>query len=136
MSGEVVIKAKHGESGEDVILNLDFGETLEASIEDLSADVVHSLFIIGAKTQARNKLRNAITGEAPMSAEAALSMMAEYKPTIAGARTPKDPVQAAMAAYAGFSIDEKAAFIKLLQNQAAARPIEDLFDTEPAEPTE
>ena len=41
-----------------------------------------------------------------------------------------------MAAYAGFSIDEKAAFIKLLQNQAAARPIEDLFDTKPAEPTE
>jgi len=92
MSEPVTVTVTHGETKEKVIFGIDLKGSLNEAVETFGEAVVFSLFCVGARIQARNKLASMVTGNNPIDAETALERMAEHRPFVASSRADKDPV--------------------------------------------
>lgn len=117
LTGDVSVSVK-AQDGTVVTLEHSFGNDVSSLIEQYGEAVVFSHAIIGMKTSLRNALYSKTHGESALSADAAKAALAEWKPSVAGARavgSKKDPVANFLKAFEGMSDDAKAAMLAQLQ---------------------
>lgn len=94
----------------------DFGANLPESISLYGETVVHKLFVAKARIEVQDVARNAmVAGKTPAEA-AALAVAHKLGEAT---KVAKDPTKAALAALPSMTPEERKAFIKELQAQAA-----------------
>ncbi len=113
---EVTAKKKIGDDAREATISVEFGETVEESIEAFTGDVVNSNFIQSAKITAQAAMRRLL--ELGKSQEEIAATMAEWKPGVQLQRS-SDPAAAMLGKFASMTQDEQAQFIQELKARAA-----------------
>lgn len=119
---------KH-QDGQSYTMGYDFGNDVEDAVSRYGADTVFSLFVVGAKTQARNKAYGMAkdtvnkAGEVVSQADP-IDNIKEYitqtwTPSPSAERESKDPMAAFLAAFGKMDDAQRAAALQQLREQAS-----------------
>ena len=104
---------KEAGTSKSASVSYDFGENASAAIERYGEEVVMSGFVKSAVILLQGKIRRSI--QAGLSESEIQESMAAWKPGVTAARSKKDPLDAAVNAYVGKSVEDQKAFIQKLQ---------------------
>lgn len=97
---------------DECAIEYDMGDTLDASVDLFGKEAVHSQFIAGAKVAIQGIMRAKM--KQGMTADQIKDFFANYKVGMVLERTQVDPLQATVAAFATWSDEKKAEFLKTL----------------------
>ena len=119
-AGEAEVKCKSS-AGEPMTKTVQLGDNLQDAISKFGEAVVFSNWVIGAKTQCRNKLYSLTHGEKAVSAKEALALCENWVPGIQATKGPaKDEVEVVAAKIAAMDPEAKKAYIDRIKAALAA----------------
>lgn len=110
--GNTVVDDEGKVVNQEVQVEYDFGDNLDAAVETCGADTVFSNFKANAKVALQGIMRNNL--KAGKTAEQIQELVNSWKPGVVMEKTSVDPKQAFMASFAAFPLEKKLEMLRQL----------------------